>query len=1190
MDKKIVLIFLCVSILFSLSCTAFAETSVVAKVGDNEYNDYSTAWKAVSENGGTIEVLADWILAGCLSVPEGKTITVNMNGHNIRRNINLGYAIGSGEIFLVKPNAQLVVNGGTESIEHKGILTDGLWIPAENGNISLYGGLISGGANSDGGGGIHIQKNAKVTLNNVTVAGNNSYDGSGAGGIRLQHEDSKLVLNNSRVCYNVAYMGGGGGIRMEGENSYVTVINSSIDNNSTTRDNSDGGGIQINNGTVEVDGSSQISYNYSAQRGGGIYVYKGSLNLKPGSILASNTAKKEGGAIYVDSGVDIVCISSDVIGNSVTNEEGGGLYVNNSDDVTITNARFIANTAKKEGGAIYVDSDNNVTLAGKCEIHSSSPNNLYITSASNIKSAQMETGSRVGLYASWDATSSNPIITSYSDISHFISDKAGYEIVGETDKIYYNQASSDGQTSVPSTYTVNGVDYALKQGTFTFNSDHDGNREAMYFYSDGYFAQSPLFYNEHLATMSVNMVMAASVSTLGERDYTQEYAAENITDLMGKLGCSNIKINYPKPDYYGDDAKPLSTIGYAISNKAITLDDSEYTLIPVAIRGAGYADEWASNVTLGDTVGEAEGFSDAATQVMDGINEYIDEYGIEAEKVKFWIVGYSRAGATANIVSKRLTDIYGGESVYGYTFEAPKGGVKSEIKHGATYANIHNVINKADIVPHVGPVDMGFIRYGVDVYVPGHTVGTDLYKEQKTKMIAQLAKLNPKLKFDDYFHEASVEYFWATVGDKTDGWVGYDNYIVENSRPKYKTAEDWIPFFINQLQKRSLTDEVKNSEYNRLSSTWKGFRHFYSDHKWYMKNTDYGIKEIVSVGKVPEDKEVNCVLTFEQALANVFPLYYSLSGDRKKTLMDSFDVDKIKSKIDTTHLWTYVIDEWDDLSYTNRNKEIKKLWEAIGIEDLEETVLTNDEKEILRIAFPVILDVLLDFVAEDYDHNDQDCLGTLAHNVSNILLSHYSDITCSWIRSYDSFYEFDGEVIPVAPTVDTESGVYKSSVKITINKKKDTTYYYTTDGTIPDENSTLYTDDGIVLSPSEQGSIAQYTLKIIAVKDGISSEVSTFCYIVSELPFILSEEDAIIIKNLDEEAVLIVAGYSGNKLCDAKTISMEADAEMTLSEIGLDTNGAEFVKAFLWKDFKTLTPLCESKEIRIPEQTEDEDE
>lgn len=1169
MKKKIISLLLCLAML-SVSVPAMAENNCVAKIGSIEYTSFEEAWKYVQANGGTIDVLSDWVLDRNLTVPEDMKITVNMNGHNIRRNFAPGTDAGSGQIFLVCDNAELIVNGGTETTEHKGTISpEGLWINDETGTNSLYGGLISGGANGDGGGGIHIQENAKVTLNDVTVAGNRSSHDEGAGGIRLQYDDSELVLNNSRICYNLADMGGGGGIRIEGENAKVLITNnSSVDNNKTTRSNSDGGGIQINEGgSVTVDSTSQVSYNKSARRGGGIYLYEGNLTLEDGSTLIGNVAKMEGGALYIDEYADAE-ISADFIGNSVEDEEGGAIYVNDEEGILVENATFIRNSAKTKGGAIYVDSDDCFSLAGKCEIYDNSPNNLYLTNKKNLASAKMSEGSRVGIFTDWDATETSPVETTYNDIAHFVSDKNNLKVAGEDGKLYYVDAPDDGDTTVPDKYIVNGVEYELKNGTFTYNSDLGGNLEAKYFYTDGYFAESPTVYNEHMATTSVNLTLASSASELGEREYTQEIASENLTKFMRDLGYSEMQINYTKPAYYGDNASPLSTIGYVISSKKVNLNDSEHTIVSMTVRSAEYADEWASNVTLGDGTGEAEGFSDAATQVFEAIQNYLDDKNIDTNTVKFWITGYSRGGATANIVSKRLTDIYGGEKVYGYTFEAPRGGVKTEIKLGESYLNIHNIINKADLVTYVGPVEMGFVRYGHDVYVPGYSVGTPQYEEQKEKMLSQLARLDREFEFDDYFRQATVEYFLGTVGY-------YDSFIVERSSPDFKTAEEWIPFFLEQFQMRSLTDEVKNSEYNRLSPTWKGFRHYYSDHKWYMKSTDEGIKEIVSVGVEPEAYEK--ALTFEQSLANVMQLYYSLPSDRKNEFMNCFDVDAIKSKIDMQHMWTFVIDEWDDLSYTDRNKEIKDLWNAIGIEGVSNSVLTNDEKEVLRTALPVILDVLLDLVSEDYDHNDQDCIGTLAHNISNIFLSHYFAVTCSWLRSYDSFYEADCAVVPEAPEINLESGIYKSGTVIKINKKNNTEYVCSING-----DPYLYTD-GIMLSVDEENTVKQYTIKIVAVKDGISSEVSTFSFIVTDSPVVTFEKDLFKIDNLDEEAVFVVAGYCGNKLNDVKIIPLSQDSKITLEETNLNTSGCDYIKAFLWKDFQALRPLCKNIEIRINE-------
>ena len=134
----------------------------------------------------------------------------------------------------------------------------------------------------------------------------------------------------------------------------------------------------------------------------------------------------------------------------------------------------------------------------------------------------MTAGARVGIYTEWDATANYyPLETTYNDIAHFVSDKPGKKIAGGDGLIYYAEAPEDDDFTVPEKYVVNDIEYELRNGTFTYNSDYSGNLEAKYFYSDGYFAEPSSVYNEHFATMSLNMAVASGISDLGERPYTE---------------------------------------------------------------------------------------------------------------------------------------------------------------------------------------------------------------------------------------------------------------------------------------------------------------------------------------------------------------------------------------------------------------------------------------------------------------------------------------------------------------------------------------------------------------------------------------------------------------------------------------------------------------------------------------------
>lgn len=340
--------------------------------------------------------------------------------------------------------------------------------------------------------------------------------------------------------------------------------------------------------------------------------------------------------------------------------------------------------------------------------------------------------------------------------------------------------------------------------------------DAWFFYTDGYFLDGedgtfsdPTNYNEHLATMSMSMAMAGFYSNIGndgkQGDRQYLHKQKNIYKLLADIGVPTKDIyisesNFKKPE--------TDSIGVAIGSKYIGNDGE--ILIPISVRGAGYEAEWYGNTSIG-TEGEHEGFSLAAEKVFNQVQDYISDHkldeAVKSGKVKFWIAGYSRAGATSNLAAKRLVEEYcnGKDAehmnhVYAYCFEAPKGGLNTEMLLSPDmYECIHNCINNADLVPLVAPEEMGFIRYGVDHYIPGSTdtdtvksstkvwsfvknqefaktyetwsdnavwsVGSKEYNAQRAKMLSQLKSVDPTgIYFYDRFDTATVNYFLSTFG------------------------------------------------------------------------------------------------------------------------------------------------------------------------------------------------------------------------------------------------------------------------------------------------------------------------------------------------------------------------------------------------------------------------------------------
>ena len=241
-------------------------------------------------------------------------------------------------------------------------------------------------------------------------------------------------------------------------------------------------------------------------------------------------------------------------------------------------------------------------------------------------------------------------------------------------------------------------------------------------YSDGFFETDPHQYDPHIATMSCNLAYSSATLVNGT-DYSQ--GPKTIMDLLTQMGFSDI---YASPAYTQEPTP--DSVACAIGKKTVDTNDGKKTVISVTVRSANYDKEWASNVSLGKT-GEAEGFATAATQVTSEVNRYIKDNKLtedaENGNVVFWLSGFSRGGATANLTAKRLIDQYQkkNDKIYGYTIEAPQGGIASEERSDRDYTCIHNIVCKDDPVPFVAPTDWGFKRYGVDHFIYNESWDSD---------------------------------------------------------------------------------------------------------------------------------------------------------------------------------------------------------------------------------------------------------------------------------------------------------------------------------------------------------------------------------------------------------------------------------------------------------------------------------
>ena len=292
----------------------------------------------------------------------------------------------------------------------------------------------------------------------------------------------------------------------------------------------------------------------------------------------------------------------------------------------------------------------------------------------------------------------------------------------------------------------------VKFQSFNFLGDNaagiDGtDYQSTYYYTDDYFAPSAVnanatkqvenwtaLDNPSLAACSMDFAVASYTSAEGDvisassrtwdnSDYSNK--DKNVRAFLSECGFENI-------EPHGLTVKPtMDSIGYTLASKPITVWDEATqtnktcTLVAVGVRGAGYGPEWASNVTIG-TAGQGasvvrhKGFDDGAQTVCAGIRSFLAAHNITGD-VKYWVCGFSRAAAVANLTAGYLTDNPGTyktsiDDVYGYTYECPQAASTSE--NALNYKNIHNIVNPLDAVPKVSPTGFRHQRLGVDYLMP----------------------------------------------------------------------------------------------------------------------------------------------------------------------------------------------------------------------------------------------------------------------------------------------------------------------------------------------------------------------------------------------------------------------------------------------------------------------------------------
>ena len=220
---------------------------------------------------------------------------------------------------------------------------------------------------SNDGGGICASVSSTVTISNSQFSGNEANSDGGA-----IYSDGILDINNSTLSFNEANFGGGLHLYYpSGPSPNTTIVNSTICNNSANN----GGGIYIYSGVpVSIDFST-ISNNSTSGSGGGILNFYGNPTIK-NTLIGNNTASTgndfhSAGGTITDNGYNIVENSSGFSWSAtgdITGEQADLFGTGKANQQLFFNPRYTGHnpstpTLKIENGSVAIEAgeyDSNV--------------------------------------------------------------------------------------------------------------------------------------------------------------------------------------------------------------------------------------------------------------------------------------------------------------------------------------------------------------------------------------------------------------------------------------------------------------------------------------------------------------------------------------------------------------------------------------------------------------------------------------------------------------------------------------------------------------------------------------------------------------------------------------------------------------------------------------------------------------
>ena len=274
------------------------------------------ALRTAVTNGGEVTLGDKITLTSTLTIPTGKSVTLDLNGYTLEANVNADAITIEGTLTLKDSSTGGTIThgmNGSSKYTGRGVKVDG-------GTFNMYGGSIAG----------------------------NQFNGTGDGrgcGVFVERGNFNMeggsIQNNNSTYMNESGSSYGGGVYVASKATFH-MSDGTISNNAVSFY---GGGVYVT-GTFTMSGGS-ITGNQAGGKGGGVGIESNATFTMTGGSITSNTATSLGNGVYVNDSSCRFTVSGTP---NITGNNGSNVYLYTDQKAKLT----IGEDGLKSGAKIGV--------------------------------------------------------------------------------------------------------------------------------------------------------------------------------------------------------------------------------------------------------------------------------------------------------------------------------------------------------------------------------------------------------------------------------------------------------------------------------------------------------------------------------------------------------------------------------------------------------------------------------------------------------------------------------------------------------------------------------------------------------------------------------------------------------------------------------------------------------------------